>query len=65
MVIACRVKKNFQIPWWLTAGCNERVTDVYAYILVLTGVAMSGDQDQFCCHHLVSKGCWSSISLYH
>ena len=37
-----------QIPWWLTAGCNERVTNGYVYMLVLTGVAMSGDHDQFC-----------------
>ena len=27
---------------------NERVPDIYAYMLVLTGVAMSGDHNQFC-----------------
>ena len=30
------------------AGCNGRVADVYAHMLVLTGVAMSGDHRQFC-----------------
>ena len=32
----CRVKLNSQIPWWLTAGCNERVTDqAHAYTRLL------------------------------
>ena len=41
---------QIKLPDSLVAHCwvNERVTDVYAYMLVLTGVAISGDHDQFC-----------------
>ena len=37
-----------QIPFWLSAGCNERVPDAYGNVLVLNGVAMSGDYNGFC-----------------
>ena len=42
------VESNKTPRFQITAGCNERVTDVYVYMLVLTGVAMSADHDQFC-----------------
>ena len=43
------MSSQIKLPDFLLANCcNERVTDVYAFMLVLTGVAMSGNHDQFC-----------------